>query len=1191
MEVSDAIYMKMIEDLEDYAILLIDPVGTIQSWNKGAEKIIGYSREEIIGSNFRMFYTADDQNNELPENLLKEATDKQSAKYEGWRIRKDGSQFWGDIVITSLRDDAGGLIGFTKMTRDLTQKKEAQDKLLEFNENLEQKIQEAAAELYTHENKFRALIENSSDAIILQDANGKITFVSKSFERVLGYSLEDLRDDKDYQFLHPEDKLIAKARATEAELNPGVPVYGMNRVRHKNGHFIWTEGTTTNLLNDPNVQALVSNFSDVTRRREAEIQLQTSYREIENLLNNTEEIFLTLDVDFNIVTFNKTAWDVSLKFIGRGFEKGLSLLEYTPPDNAETLREILKSVLGGTISEKDAQYAFDDGEVAYFHTVMKPLYNATGEIGGIFVIDRIVTEEVIRQRQIDFDKNNLDALLNSTRDMMWSIDTEFRLIASNKVFIDYMATEFGYILATGSSVFSSEFSHGQREQWHTWYERAFTGDIFTVVTHADNEEDAWFEISFYPIRQVGKVIGTACYSRDISQRKADEKKLINANRIYSFISHINQTIVHAKNEQEVFDRACEIAVEHGKFQASWISLLNDAQKKLNIVSHAGFTEDDLERLRGLTYAEHGMAARVRATGQYVAVNFIVEDKSKTDIKKFSLKKGYKSCIVLPIKKSGVTIGLYTLFADRYNMFVEDEIRLLEEAVGDISFACDVFEKDAQRQQAEERLKHSELNLKQAQAIAHFGSVVLSLSTGETEWSDEARRIYGILPGVNISLEEWVGYVHPDDMDYVLPVINQYQRDLKSIAIHHRIIAGDGRVRYLHSQSHVEFDLEGIPVRIYGVAHDLTDVREAEFELAQSEANLRLILDMIPQSIYAKDIHGRFSFANKNFAALYDLLPEQMIDKTATEVIPDFMFGEELLKSDEHVIQSGQTETIPLVEFRGKSGARLLLQTTKVPFRVPRRKEQAILGIVDDITVQTLAEAERTKMIDDIVQRNKDLEQFSFIVSHNLRAPVANIIGIANLLNYPGLSTEDQATLANDLSTSVNRLDDVIRDLNFILQVRHVENSKKEPVFLQELVDNIVQSMTSAVVGENAKIAINISLTEPMYTNKAYLYSIFYNLLSNSIKYRQATVNPEIEISGFAEHGKIVFVFKDNGLGIDLMKKGGQVFGLYRRFHNHVEGKGVGLFMVKTQVESLGGTISVHSEVNKGTEFRIEFNNE
>ncbi|MDO8992314.1 MAG: HAMP domain-containing sensor histidine kinase, partial [Daejeonella sp.] len=108
------------------------------------------------------------------------------------------------------------------------------------------------------------------------------------------------------------------------------------------------------------------------------------------------------------------------------------------------------------------------------------------------------------------------------------------------------------------------------------------------------------------------------------------------------------------------------------------------------------------------------------------------------------------------------------------------------------------------------------------------------------------------------------------------------------------------------------------------------------------------------------------------------------------------------------------------------------------------------------------------------------------------------------------------------------------------------------------------------------------------TLKSYIHSIFYNLIYNSIKYRQPQIPCLIKIESHLLDKKLQLVFTDNGMGIDLEKQGDQVFGLYKRFHTHIEGKGLGLFMVKAQVEKLGGKISVRSEVNKGTEFKIEF---
>jgi len=236
----------------------------------------------------------------------------------------------------------------------------------------------------------------------------------------------------------------------------------------------------------------------------------------------------------------------------------------------------------------------------------------------------------------------------------------------------------------------------------------------------------------------------------------------------------------------------------------------------------------------------------------------------------------------------------------------------------------------------------------------------------------------------------------------------------------------------------------------------------------------------------------------------------------------------------------------------------------------------------------LAEIERIKMVNELLQRNKELEQFAYIVSHNLRAPVANILGASNALSDMGLSTKEKVILNKGIHTSVLKIDDVIHDLNHILQVKGKVNEVKEIVVFSGLVDDIKDSISHLIDKNDIEIKYDFPEVNEYFTVKPYLYSIFLNLISNSVKYRQPNKACTIEIMSHLLKDKIELIFSDNGTGIDLKKKGEQVFGLYKRFHENIEGKGIGLFMVKTQVETLGGKISIKSEENVGTEFKIEF---
>ena len=158
-----------------------------------------------------------------------------------------------------------------------------------------------------------------------------------------------------------------------------------------------------------------------------------------------------------------------------------------------------------------------------------------------------------------------------------------------------------------------------------------------------------------------------------------------------------------------------------------------------------------------------------------------------------------------------------------------------------------------------------------------------------------------------------------------------------------------------------------------------------------------------------------------------------------------------------------------------------------------------------------------------------------------------------------------------------------------MQAKQSVNESRETVHFAAIVDDVLLSIKNIVDKNFLELRQDFAEFSDMFTVKSYMYSIFYNLISNSIKYRRPDVPLVVDIRSRKNYNSVELIFSDNGVGIDLEKKGSQVFGLYRRFHTDLsEGKGMGLFMVKTHVETLGGKISIKSEVNKGTEFTIRF---
>lgn len=230
--------------------------------------------------------------------------------------------------------------------------------------------------------------------------------------------------------------------------------------------------------------------------------------------------------------------------------------------------------------------------------------------------------------------------------------------------------------------------------------------------------------------------------------------------------------------------------------------------------------------------------------------------------------------------------------------------------------------------------------------------------------------------------------------------------------------------------------------------------------------------------------------------------------------------------------------------------------------------------------------ELQKTNQELIEHNNQLEQFAFIAAHNLRAPLTRVLGLANLIQM-GPSETDRQEALDKLISSTHDLDQVVKDLNAILNIkRHTGNFTE--VSLHESLMRTKRILEKEIEDTGTKIINNFSEADRVYAIAPYVESILYNLISNAIKYRDPERPPLIAIKTTHENEFVCLAVMDNGLGIDLQKYKQSVFNLYKRFHLHVEGKGLGLYLVKTQIEALGGRVEIRSEPNEGTTFHVYF---
>ncbi|MFM8850380.1 MAG: sensor histidine kinase [Cytophagales bacterium] len=231
------------------------------------------------------------------------------------------------------------------------------------------------------------------------------------------------------------------------------------------------------------------------------------------------------------------------------------------------------------------------------------------------------------------------------------------------------------------------------------------------------------------------------------------------------------------------------------------------------------------------------------------------------------------------------------------------------------------------------------------------------------------------------------------------------------------------------------------------------------------------------------------------------------------------------------------------------------------------------------------EVEIQKRTKELVDYNHQLEQFAFISSHNLRTPIARILGLGSLLELSN-SKEDEMSIQRNLVESAHELDRIVKDLNIILEVRKSANQVVSEINVREEIDMILINLEKDISDTRTQIEVDVRHIPSIRTVRPYFDSIVINLISNAIKYRKPNVSPIILLKGEWKKGIACFSVTDNGMGIDLERHRQKLFTLYSRFHDHIEGKGLGLYMIKTQVEALGGSIEVESQLDVGTTFRF-----
>ena len=428
-------------------------------------------------------------------------------------------------------------------------------------------------------------------------------------------------------------------------------------------------------------------------------------------------------------------------------------------------------------------------------------------------------------------------------------------------------------------------------------------------------------------------------------------------------------------------------------------------------------------------------------------------------------------------------------------------------------------------------------------------------------------------------------VHPDDMAKIPSWTTEDFGTVKKTE--YRMKTKSGKWRWFLGRDTVfQRDSEGNVVQIVGMAQDITERKKIEEELTDSEQRFRTLQQASFGGIGIHD-KGMIMDCNQGLCDLTGYSREELVGSNGLLLIaPEWrdLVMEKILSGYEKPYD---------VEGERKDGTRFSLEVQAK--NIPYQGKMIRVTEFRDITQRKLTEIkikdQNSKLLaitEDLKRKNEQLEEFTQIVSHNLRSPVGNILTLLGFFESSE-KEEEKAEYLSLLKESGFTTQQTLHELNEVLKIKQNKKIPRQELQFENVLQHVKSMLSAKITEVSAVIESDFSHAPTIHYPNIYLESIFLNLLSNSLKYIHADRKPEVVFRSFHSNSNIILEVSDNGLGINLERYGHQVFKLHKTFHKHPESRGIGLFMIKNQIEALGGEISIASQVDKGTTIFVNFN--
>jgi PAS domain S-box-containing protein len=1217
---SEEQFRLLVEGVKDCAIIMLSPSGHAVSWNTGAELLIGYRADEIIGQHFSCFYPGEEVEQGMPDRALLLAAQSGQFEESGWRLRKDGSRFWASVAITALRDSDGNLRGFAKVTRDIAERKQAQEALQKALQDLETQVEErtaqlrrankellleiaerqqAEAALAISEARLRALIENSSDLIAILEADGTIRFQSPAIEGMLGYKPESRVGHNVLDIIHPEDAPAVRSFFMERLQQPGIKGVIEYRVRHADGAWVRVESVANNRLDEPSIKGIVVNSRDVTERRRSEEQVVFQA----DLLNQVRNAVIATDLQGNITYWNLFAermyqW-TSEEVIGKNIVEVLSPLE-----NKELAREILASLETTGFWEGEFTVGRKDGSTFPAHVVDTIIRDAQGNPKGFVGVSEDITERVRAQEAGKQSEALLRNILDTLPVGVLIADRQGQILQNNP------ASEqiWGGARYVGIEEYDEykgwRADTGERIAAHEWaIARALTkGEIsLNEVINIEAFDGMRKTIlnSGVPLRnKQQEIIGAIAVNQDITDYMRVESALRESEQLYRLMAENTTDLISRHTPDGVYLYASPACCRLLGYEPE--ELLGHSMEEFLHPADAAAFKQTLLAVGNLSETYTLSHRHRRKDGSYIWF--------ETTYRQVRHPERLEAIEIIEVSRD-IT----------YRVRAEAEICALnaelEERVILRTAELQRANQDLQREVSERRRAEDQIKF-QVNVLSQVSDAVVAIDRHNRiiYWNAGAERLY------NCNSAEVLGLPLQEVYQYRWLKPSDEQAAVEALATagswHGEVIhiKNNGEQIYVDISMSVLKDEKGLPVGFLEVSRDMRERKRSKEALERLSHQNELILNSAGEGICGLDRHGKITFANPAAARMLCCEVEELInqplharahlsqaDGTGSSPPENPFCGAEMFQGAS--LEDGSYQLVREDVFYRRDGTRFPVEFVCTPIQ----EIGELVGAV--VTFKDISERKA-------MERMK--QEFVSTVSHELRTPLTSMRGALGLI-ASGLLVSQPEKAQRMLEIAVSNTDRLVRLINDILDLERIESGKiamdKQTCNAADLMVHAVETMQP--MAQKAGVTLSVvpvggTQGVPLEADPDRILQTLTNLLSNAIKFSppESTVwlTGEIREGGApnrdceAAHTDknrlihscagcpcLLIAVKDQGRGIPADK----LESIFERFQQvdasdarDKGGTGLGLAICRTIVQQHGGRIWAESVLGEGSTFYL-----